>query len=50
MEDYHIEGMLDTAFELKQLIKQEAKTPIDFTVLNNYWSKKTKPKLEIKEE
>ena len=50
MEDYHIEGMLDTAFELKQLIKQEAKTPIDFTVLNNYWSKKTKPKPEIKEE
>lgn len=50
MEDYHIEGMLDSAFELNQLIKQDAKIPIDFTSLNNYWSKKTKPKLEVKEE
>ena len=50
MEDYHIEGMLDSAFELKQLVKQDAKKPIDFTSLNNYWSKKTKPKPVVKED
>ena len=50
MEDYHIEGMLDSAFELRQLVKQDAKNPIDFTVLNNYWSKKTKPKSLVKED
>ena len=50
MEDYHIEGMLDSAFELKQLVKQDAKKPIDFTSLNNYWSKKTKPKPMVKED
>ncbi|MFD2907212.1 DUF4294 domain-containing protein [Flavobacterium ardleyense] len=50
MEDYHIEGMLDTAFQLNQLIKQEAKIPINFNQLNGYWSNKTKPKSEAKQD
>lgn len=45
MEDYHIEGILDTAFRLSQLPQQEAKMPINFTRLNVYWSNRIKLKI-----
>lgn len=40
-EDYHIEGILNVAFNQGQLTKQEAKKPIDFENLKEHWSNKT---------
>ena len=41
-EDYQIESILTTAFDLRQLTRQEAAKPIDFTKLNVHWSAKQK--------
>lgn len=41
-EDYHIEGILNAAFNQKQLTKQDPKKPIDFDKLNEHWINKMK--------
>ena len=41
-EDYHIEGILTAAFDLRQLTKQEAAKPIDYDKLNIFWINKAK--------
>jgi hypothetical protein len=41
-EDFQIESILNAAFDLNQLSKQEAKKPIDFTNLNTFWVNKLK--------
>ena len=41
-EDYHIEGILNAAFNQGQLSKQEAKKAIDFDKLNEHWINKIK--------
>ena len=41
-EDFQIESILNAAFDLNQLSKQEAKKPIDFTNLNVFWVNKLK--------
>jgi hypothetical protein len=41
-EDYQIESILNAAFELKQLTKQEAKSPIDYSKLHVFWINKEK--------
>jgi len=49
-EDYHIEGILTTAFDLSQLTKQEAANPTDFNKLNIYWLKKEKKTNTLEEK
>lgn len=41
-EDYQIESLLNAAFDLGQLTRQEAAKPIDFTKLSTHWSNKLK--------
>lgn len=41
-EDYHIEGILNAAFNQGQLTKQDPKKPIDFDKLNEHWINKIK--------
>ena len=41
-EDYQIESLLNAAFDLGQLPKQEAAKPVDFTKLSVYWANKQK--------
>jgi hypothetical protein len=41
-EDFQIESILNAAFDLNQLSKQEAKKPIDITNLNVFWVNKLK--------
>ena len=41
-EDYHIEGILNAAFNQGQLTKQDAKKAIDFDKLNEHWINKIK--------
>ena len=41
-EDYHIEGILNAAFNQGQLNKQDAKKAIDFDKLNEHWINKIK--------
>lgn len=50
-EDYHIESILNAAFNQGQLTKQDAKKPIDFDKLNEHWINKIKiqPKAAPKE-
>lgn len=50
-EDYHIEGILNAAFNQGQLSKQEPLKPIDFDELNEHWINKIKiqPKTDPKE-
>ena len=50
-EDYHIEGILNAAFNQGQLTKQDAKKSIDFDKLNEHWINKIKiqPKTASKE-
>jgi len=50
-EDYHIEGILNAAFNQGQLTKQDAKKSIDFDKLNDHWINKikTQPKAAPKE-
>lgn len=42
-EDYYIEGILNAAFDLNQLPRQDAAKPIEFSKLNLFWAKKSKP-------
>lgn len=50
-EDYHIESILNAAFNQGQLTKQDAKKPIDYDKLNEHWISKIKikPKTEPKD-
>ena len=41
-EDFLIEGILNIAFDLNQLVKQEAAKPVDFNKLNTFWVNKIK--------
>ncbi len=41
-EDFHIENILNAAFEQRQLTRQEAFTPIDINTLNKQWEEKAK--------
>lgn len=41
-EDFHIESILNAAFDLNQLVKQEAAKPIDISKLNIFWVNKEK--------
>ena len=43
-EDYHIEGILNAAFNQNHLSRQEASKPIDFDKLNDHWINKIKIK------
>lgn len=47
-EDYHIEGILNAAFNQKQLTNQEPSKAIDFDKLNEHWINKIKITKEVK--
>ena len=48
-EDYHIEGILNAAFNQKQLSNQEPSKAIDFDNLNEHWINKIKTSTTVKE-
>lgn len=48
-EDYQIENVLDAAFSLNQLTRQEASKPINFAVLSSHWRAKKKKENQVTE-